>query len=349
MEEHKTGNINNNAFRVAGGNNLPLLAVNLQYNNGVNNIVADGTLAIFDPSFSNQSGPEDATKMQGNAESLSIQNGGRSLSIDGRQVPSINDTLYLEVARLTRPQYQLQIFTANLPITVTPYLEDNYLHTTQPLTTADTNVVTINVDLSEAASYDAKRFSIVFQPLQMLPVKFISILAIKNDKQVSLEWKMADEDGVRSYEIERSVNGIDFVKKGDLAIPANRSNAAYHWTDIQPAGNNHYRVRAIQADGKLSYSKVVTIRMDLVPPTISIFPNPIHNGEIQVAMKGVETGKYSVKISNMKGQAVYSTSMQHEKNVENHSVKLNASIPPGSYLINIEGNGVHFSELLIIK
>jgi hypothetical protein len=141
MEEHKTGNINNNAFRVAGGNNLPLLAVNLQYNNGVNNIVADGTLAIFDPSFSNQSGPEDATKMQGNAESLSIQNGGRSLSIDGRQVPSINDTLYLEVARLTRPQYQLQIFTANLPITVTPYLEDNYLHTTQPLTTADTNVV----------------------------------------------------------------------------------------------------------------------------------------------------------------------------------------------------------------
>ena len=186
-----------NAFRPQVIKIIPLIAVNLQYKSGVNTVFADGALAIFDSSFSNQTASEDVAKMVGSAENVSMRNGIELMSINGRQMPVISDTLFLNIAKLTKPRYILQIFTKHLPDNVTPYLEDNYLHTSQPLATTDTNLVVINIT-TDAASFDPKRFQIVFHALTVLPVQFISVQAIKNDNQVSLEWKAANESGLLS-------------------------------------------------------------------------------------------------------------------------------------------------------
>lgn len=158
-ESDKVANNNTNAFRTTT-NSIPLMAINLFEND--KNLFLDGALAAFDNSFSNKVGKEDASKIFGSVETVSIEIGSELLSIDARQMPKDKDTLLLKIAKLTKPQYTLQIFTSHLDSNqAQPYLEDTYLHHIRALSVTDTNSVIFNIT-SDAASYNANRFRIIF-------------------------------------------------------------------------------------------------------------------------------------------------------------------------------------------
>lgn len=167
-ESDKVSNYNANAFRTSTSNNIPLIAVNLFDNTG--KTLIDGTLTAFSKTFSNEIKNEDAQKIAGSAEVVAIEVGKELLSIDARQFPQKNDTIFLKASKLTKPQYTLQIFTNAMDTgTVQPYLEDTYLHTVQTLSTKDTNRIAFNVT-SDAASSNANRFRILFSASAPLPV-----------------------------------------------------------------------------------------------------------------------------------------------------------------------------------
>ena len=167
-EQDKVSNYNANAFRTTSPNNIALIAVNLLYDNAGTKILADGALAAFDGNFSNSVTNEDASKIMNAAENVAIAEGNNLLSIDTRQMPKQNDTLFLNISKLTKSEYTLQIFAQQVDGSVTPYLEDKYLKTFYPLSLNDTNRITINIT-SDAASFDVNRFRIVFaQPSGIL-------------------------------------------------------------------------------------------------------------------------------------------------------------------------------------
>src|SRR4029077_18866149 len=121
----------------------------------------------FDNNFSNKIGKEDASKISGSAETISIGLDNELLSIDARQMPQKDDTLFLKVAKLTKPKYTLQIFTNKMENTVQPYLVDAFLKTVQPLSVTDTNRIAFNVT-SDAASFNPDRFKIIFNSTSMV-------------------------------------------------------------------------------------------------------------------------------------------------------------------------------------
>src|SRR5205085_1942103 len=78
-ETDKVANTNANAFRTATPNSVPLMAVNLLYTSLGNTYLADGAIEAYHHLFSNDAtDDEDATKMLGNAETVSITNGSTS-------------------------------------------------------------------------------------------------------------------------------------------------------------------------------------------------------------------------------------------------------------------------------
>ncbi len=168
-ESDKVGNINLNAFRTA--NSIPLLAVNLFYDNAGVKVLADGTLAAFDKSFSNKVDKDDATKMINAADVIAFEKNNTLLSINALQMPTKDDTLLLNISKLSKSQYTLQIFAQQMQSDLHPFLVDKYLNTVQPLSISDTNLIVFNVT-SDAASFDANRFRIVFNKsdLQQTPV-----------------------------------------------------------------------------------------------------------------------------------------------------------------------------------
>lgn len=161
-ESDKVGNYNALTFRTES-NNIPLIAVNVFYDEGGTSTLMDGTLAAFDSGFSNEVTNDDALKMKRPGEELSIFHNGSLLSIDQRQLPVITDTIYLYGTSLTKAGYRLQIFSkymAQYPVPA--WLEDTYLQTGRQLSYTDTNKIIFSVNKSVAASSDPKRFRIVF-------------------------------------------------------------------------------------------------------------------------------------------------------------------------------------------
>lgn len=146
-------------FTPITNNSVPEPAVNILYNNGSARVLADGVVYAFDSSFSFAVRDEDAFKMMPATESISIANAGNLLSIDARHMPQERDIHYLSVAKLTKPQYTMEIFGQQMDNSILhPFLLVKYLNTSQSLWLADTNRIFFNIIASDSASSNPNRF-----------------------------------------------------------------------------------------------------------------------------------------------------------------------------------------------
>lgn len=93
-----------------------------------------------------------------------------------------------------------------------------------------------------------------------LPVSFIGFGAKKTEAGTQLIWNVAGERDVQAYQVERSTNGRDFIKLGEVAAT---NSTSYSFVDKQPAnGLVFYRIKEIDIDGKFKYSTIVRFSID---------------------------------------------------------------------------------------
>ncbi|HYF33246.1 MAG TPA: T9SS type A sorting domain-containing protein [Chitinophagaceae bacterium] len=351
-EQDKVENFNGSAFRGEGTrteNTGPLMAINLQYTSGGNKILADGVVVAFDAGYSNQVGDEDAAKMSNSAEAVSILNGGTLLSIDARQMPLPSDTIFLNMARLTKTQYTLQVFTQQLRNNIEPFLQDSYLNTTQALSLVDTNNIVFNVNPTIPASFAANRFRIIYRTATVLSVTFISIKATPKDHNVEVNWDVMEESGIEKYEVERSADGIHFTKAATIRASNGRPNTKYTWLDQNAVpGNNYYRIRAVETSGENTFSKTAIARLGLVSNEIKIFPNPVAD-KINLSITDLRKGEYSVLLVSVQGHQLLKKTFIHPGGTLNKSINLENNLKAGMYYLHVQGNNSQHIQTVFIE
>lgn len=253
-ESDKVSNNNTIAFRTTT-NSIPLMAINL-FDNSTNTF-EDGALAAFDNNFSNDVGKEDAAKIFGSAEGLSIGEGAELLSIDARQMPQAGDTIFLKTSKLTKPEYGLQIFAnAMANSNAHPYLEDTYLKTSQALSLIDTNKIIFNIN-ADASSFSIDRFRIVFQSSASLPLANAIKPELKifpnpvKDQQINFQLNDLEKG---NYTITLNNSFAQKVLSRSIDHPGGNLNQTIYIDKKLPAGiyflsiinkNNHYTQRIL--------------------------------------------------------------------------------------------------------
>ena len=122
------------------------------------------------------------------------------------------------------------------------------------------------------------------QAIETLPAKFVGFSAVENNGNGSLSWKMENESSnTDHYEIERSLNSIDFTKITTVGAKNNgNSSNSYDTTDfnlstISSAGLFFYRIKEIDKNGKFIYSETRKIRLNGKALAILAYPNPIND------------------------------------------------------------------------
>ncbi|HEX8313591.1 MAG TPA: T9SS type A sorting domain-containing protein, partial [Flavisolibacter sp.] len=353
-EQDKVSNFNGSAFRTTNTtnsvNSIPLMAINLLYDNAGTPVLADGTLAAFDAGFSRGVGQEDASEFAGTKEGIAITNTTELLSIDARPMPVSADTLFLNVARLTRPQYTLQIFSQQLiGNNLYAYLEDRYLHTVQPLSLTDTNHIAFTVN-ADAASSDANRFRIVFSSFTTLSVNFTQVKGTLVNKDVRITWQVAQETGIKKYIVERSADGLHFKAVGEVVVNDNSAIKNYEWLDVQAVtGNNYYRIRALQANGSPILSKVVMVTVNAGKQGMTVFPNPVKDQRINIEMTGIEKGEYKVLLFNFIGQEVAKHVIQHDGSASRQIIQLTKKLVQGLYHLRIQNENHQYDQDIFVE
>ena len=110
----------------------------------------------------------------------------------------------------------------------------------------------------------------------VVPVRLLSFTGrVVGKNEVQLDWVTTNEINSDRFDVERSANGINFSKIGTVA--ANNNGAVtnrYTLTDPSPlAGNNFYRLKEIDLNGRFIYSPVVKINFS-GSGYVSVSPNP---------------------------------------------------------------------------
>src|SRR5205085_3651651 len=110
--------------------------------------------------------------------------------------------------------------------------------------------------------------------------------AYRQDKDISVEWRVENEANMKHYEVEKSTDGIHFVTLAVVAATANGGRSAIYVTkDTKPVeGYNYYRVRSMDVNGKTAYTNIVKVFMGSTKQDIFISPNPITDGMIHLQL-----------------------------------------------------------------
>ncbi len=98
----------------------------------------------------------------------------------------------------------------------------------------------------------------------VLPVNLLQFNAAIEQEKAVLNWLAKHEENLKFYEVERSVNGTDFIKIGTVAAQnAGISDASYSFTDADAiTGKVYYRLKMVSAaNNTYKYSNILLLSL----------------------------------------------------------------------------------------
>jgi len=324
-------NIISRQFGIAPSGNRQLISTSLY----TGNTIADGNSVVFDRNYSDNIDGNDAVKLLNGGENFGLKRDGIILAIEAKAPLSLSDTLYYNMSNLKQQTYQLRFAPENMGSTgLQAYLIDQFLNTSTPISLTDSSFVNISVT-SNPASYAAGRFEMVFRTLGPLPVTFTSITAAQKNKDILVSWTVENESGIQQYEVEKSEDGIQFTKVATVAVNINGSGN-YSWLDENvTSGYQYYRVRSIGKDGQLQYTQIVKVLIGDLDASISVYPNPIVNGSIQIQFSNQVAGVYEIRLMNSLGQLILSKVVTHNDGNSSEIITPAHKLAKGIYQLEI--------------
>ncbi len=333
----------------------PTLEINM-YTKDANgaDYLADGVMLNFDNTFSASIDNMDVRKINNTYDNLAIKNGNYALVVEGRPNLVQADTIKLSIVGMRVATYRLEIDPSVL---VYPGLEallkDKYLQTETPISFG--TVTTQSFDITtDAASKAVDRFMIVFKPAAT--TNFTTIAATRNaDKTVTVNWGVQNETAVANYSVEQSNDGINFTTIATKAATANNgTNPTYSNVDAAATtATNWYRVKANNTNNTVKYTAVAMVAavqevaVNAVPK-MSIYPNPVVDGNVNLHLDNQVKGSYTVQITNAAGQQVKAENVQVENNNTLRIIKM-GSIATGIYQATVkdeQGNKTTISFMI---
>jgi hypothetical protein len=205
-----------------------------------------------------------------------------------------------------------------------------------------------------AQGKSSDRFVIVFKntPTQSAPVRFTKLNAEKKEAAVEVNWEASEVEGINSFEVERSADGMAFSKVNSVAVVNASGSQEYTIMDNQPlSGWNYYRIRNVEANGKVSFSNIAKVQW-LRDAQIRIYPNVIANGKINLLLQDQQSGRYQVVLTTVSGQRVYSNVLQHAEGTSSYSLELKGKkrLSGGEYILTVYSNNeIKQTEKVVIQ
>lgn len=210
--------------------------------------------------------------------------------------------------------------------------------------------VGISTNLSDGIT-QFNRFSIVNPDAIILPVTITNVKAYQTGSQVRVEWTSLHEVNVDHYEVEKSTNAVNFGNIGNAAARNNGSmENNYFIADEHPvSGNNFYRIKIADKDGKSTYTIIVVVNISNGKASISVMPNPVVNKQMLVQLNNVEAGNYAIVVYSAAGQKVYYQKIAHAGGSTSQVVYLPANVSRGAYIVKIYNEEHTYTSKVIVE
>ena len=171
-----------------------------------------------------------------------------------------------------------------------------------------------------------------------VPITLLSFTGEHKNTVNTLTWTTTSEQNNRGFELQRSVDGKNFSAITFVASKAangnSNTNLTYSFADTKTlAGNNYYRLKQIDNDGKVSYSPVVLLKGDKANTlTLTmVYPNPAKD-KLNVVIASPKADQLTLIVSDVAGKIVRHQKVNAVVGDNNFEVNVQ-SLTSGNYII----------------
>lgn len=180
------------------------------------------------------------------------------------------------------------------------------------------------------------------------PVKYGALSANQNNGIVSVKWNVFSEVNTEKYYIERSVNGSEFASIGSLSATNAKS---YAFVDAAPlnAPTGFYRIKAVDKDGKLSYSNIIRLSSRNAAADVAVTPNPIINGTVNLQLSNFTKSEYNVSLFDATGKIAFSRRMNIESGSSAQTIQLPGTVAKGMYQLQIANGSTKINKTVVVQ
>ncbi len=186
----------------------------------------------------------------------------------------------------------------------------------------------------------------------IFPVELTSFTAEVKGKDVELAWQTATEVNNYGFEVEKNIS--DSWDKIGFVFGNGTSNIghSYSYVDASAVGKVLYRLKQIDRDGKLEYSKVVEINVSSPPTNFGLsqnFPNPFNPSTV-ISYQIPADEMVTLKVYDVLGREVASL-VNEQKSAGVHQINFDGSgLSSGMYVYKIQaGSFVQTKKMLLTK
>ncbi len=176
---------------------------------------------------------------------------------------------------------------------------------------------------------------------QILPVTLSEFTGKKEGTSNLLSWRTYTEQNNRGFELQKSVNGIDFSSIAFVPTKAaiggnSTAEISYGYSDTKPfTGNNYYRLKQMDFDGKATLSNVVLIKGSRGNELMltSIYPNPTSK-TLHVVINAPASQTAQLLIADLAGRSVQQQTTILQSGDNNLDVNV-APLAKGVYILKV--------------
>ncbi|MFZ4622455.1 MAG: T9SS type A sorting domain-containing protein, partial [Bacteroidota bacterium] len=185
-----------------------------------------------------------------------------------------------------------------------------------------------------------------------LPVELISFSAEKAGNGVRLRWSTATEVNNYGFDIERKINGNNWIR---IAIVAGSGSSAaprtYDFLDNTVyAGGYCYRLKQIDQSGAFEYSSE-TVVDDLHVPEFDLsnnYPNPF-NPETMIRFRVKVNSNVELTVYSVTGEHIKTLYTGHAETGRSYEVRFTAAgMASGVYFCRLQSAGRSISKQMLL-
>lgn len=173
----------------------------------------------------------------------------------------------------------------------------------------------------------------------LLPITLIDFKGMCNGNGIELNWQTASEKDNQRFIIEKSLDGINFYKIGEIPGSVTTNNIQYYlFNDFNPInGLNYYRLKQQDFNEKTTVFKIISVESNCLKEQdikFSIYPNP-GKQNLFIDFNLDDYSDISFEITNSIGQIVRSIpNKQYEKGFQNLNIDID-NLNSGIYYFKI--------------
>ena len=189
-----------------------------------------------------------------------------------------------------------------------------------------------------------------FNPSRSLPIDFLSAKAFQIGPVIKLFWTSAAEKEMQEYSIERSDDAFTYTAIGRVvAKGTSAGQTSYEFADVQPLfGKSFYRIKAIDKNGRSTYSAVMKMQYGRVDNTLTIYPNPVKD-LINLQIIGLRPDNYHLEIFNDLGQRLIQKTIIYTGGYGLQQIPVLSNMKKGPYRLLLRNKTYFYKQNFIVQ